>query len=174
MPIRLRPSCALAKPRLGLFQKRSAGFSYLELIATLMVLAILAAVAVPEAANALARQRMKAAAQRVVSAMNEAIQISKSTGESQEVLFATGSPLIFAPGMIDPKTRTRPRIIDLRELDPNLVVRAATFGDGDGLPVFQVYQQGRVATNGTVTLFAQGRLIPVTVKDGVLTVGAVQ
>lgn len=149
-----------------------AAFSYLELLASLLVLGILAAVAVPEVSSALSRQRMRAAAQRVASTLRETIEVSRSTGESQEVIFEIGSPLIFAPGMVDSKSRTAPRILDLREIDPALVVQKVAFGTGD-FAYFLAQRQGRSSTDGQLILVAHGRSIKITVKQGVVSIGEV-
>ena len=66
---------------------RHAGFTLIDLIMAIAVIAIVAAIATPRYANALTRYRAGAAAQRVVADLALARQTAKSTSSSRTVQF---------------------------------------------------------------------------------------
>ncbi len=82
---------------------RHAGFTLLDLMMTMAVIAIVAAIATPRYANALTRYRAEAAARRVVADLGLARQTAKSTSSSRTVGFNVAQHSYVIP--------------DVRELD---------------------------------------------------------
>lgn len=63
------------------------GFSLIELILVLTIISVLAAIAVPRYAGALARYRADAAARRIIADLNYARSIARATSTGVEVQF---------------------------------------------------------------------------------------
>ncbi len=116
------------------------GFSLIELVLVLTIIAILAAIAVPRYAGALARYRAGAAAQRVVADLDYARERARSTSTSVTVMFKASQNcirLVGVPSLDDPNTdwetdlSAKPYLADLvAETFPSSKV---TF-DGYGTP----------------------------------------
>ncbi len=66
---------------------RNRSFTLIDLVMTMAVIAIVAAIATPRYANALTRYRAEAAARRVVADLALARQTAKSTSSSRTVVF---------------------------------------------------------------------------------------
>ena len=68
---------------------RHAGFTLIDLIMAIVVIAIVAAIATPRYANALTRYRAEAAARRVVADIGLTQQTAKTTSSSRTIIFDT-------------------------------------------------------------------------------------
>ena len=66
-------------------RRRTPGFSLIELVLVMTIIAVLSAIAVPRYADALARYRADAAARRVVADLNYARQRARSSSTSVKV-----------------------------------------------------------------------------------------
>ena len=69
--------------------KRHIGFTLIDLVMTVAVIAIIAAIATPRYANALTRYRAEAAARRVVADIRLTQQTAKTTSSSRTIIFDT-------------------------------------------------------------------------------------
>ena len=79
--------------------KRHIGFTLIDLVMTVAVIAIIAAIATPRYANALTRYRAEAAARRVVADLALARQTAKSTSSSRTVEFDAGDDSYVIPNV---------------------------------------------------------------------------
>ena len=78
---------------------RHAGFTLIDLIMAIVVIAIVAAIATPRYANALTRYRAEAAARRVVADLALARQTAKSTSSSRTVQFDAADDSYLIPNV---------------------------------------------------------------------------
>lgn len=82
-----------------------SGFSLIELIMVMTIISILAAIAVPRYANALARYRADAAANRIVADLNYAREYARSSSKSITVEFKDSQSTVTlggVPGLNNP------------------------------------------------------------------------
>ena len=68
---------------------RHTGFTLLDLMMAMAVIAIVAAIATPRYANALTRYRAEAAARRIIADIRLAQQTAKTTSSSRTIIFDT-------------------------------------------------------------------------------------
>ncbi|MEZ6190759.1 MAG: GspH/FimT family pseudopilin [Phycisphaerales bacterium] len=80
------------------------GFSLIELVLVMTIISILAAIAVPRYANALARYRADAAARRVVADLDYARHVASARSTSVTVDFKVGPDCILIQGVSDMET----------------------------------------------------------------------
>ena len=78
---------------------RHAGFTLIDLIVVMAIIAIVAAIATPRYANALTRYRAEAAARRVAADFELARQTAKSTSSSRTVKFDAVSDSYVIPNV---------------------------------------------------------------------------
>ena len=79
--------------------ERHTGFTLLDLMMAMAVIAIVAAIATPRYANALTRYRAEAAARRVVADLALARQTAKSTSSSRTVEFDAADDSYVIPNV---------------------------------------------------------------------------
>lgn len=116
--------------------RRSSGFSIVELVIAVLVLGILAAAAVPRFADALARQRVEAAARRVVADLEWARREASFHAAKQTVSFRAGSHrYCIAPGPKNLDRRSRPYVVSLADAPYEVHLASAEAG-GDSDVVF--------------------------------------
>jgi len=80
-------------------RREELAFSLIELILVLTIISVLAAIAVPRYANALARYRVDAAASRVVADLDYARQRARASSASVTVSFKTGQECVILEGV---------------------------------------------------------------------------
>ena len=79
--------------------ERHTGFTLIDLVMAIAVIAIVAAIATPRYANALTRYRAEAAARRVAADLELARQTAKSTSSSRTVEFDAVSDSYVIPNV---------------------------------------------------------------------------
>jgi prepilin-type N-terminal cleavage/methylation domain-containing protein len=75
------------------------GFSLVEMVVVVVVIAVTAAIGVPRYTSALLRYRADMAARRIVTDLAAARTRARITGASQTVIFVTGTNSYSIPGM---------------------------------------------------------------------------
>ena len=144
------------------------GFSLIELFIVAMIIAIMASIAMPRFSNAIAGQRVDAAARRVVVDLQLAQRHAKMTGATQTMHF-DGYGAYELVGMPHPDHSGLPYKVDLGDEPYGATDVSADFG-GDNEIVFDMY--GMPDSGGSVVIqvgnhFRSVSVDPVTSKASV-------
>ena len=126
------------------------GFSLIELVLVMTIISILAAIAVPRYAEALARYRADAAAKRVVIDLAYAREHARSASANVEVRVQTATNTLTIIGADHIDHSGKDYETDLSSGPYHASIRAVNFG-GDGVVRFNGY--GEPDSGGTVTLY---------------------
>jgi type II secretion system protein H len=86
------PGIRLGAPRGTLSGAREAGFTLIELMVSLSVMAILMAIAIPSVATYMAQQEIRGSAQQVVDVLRDARDSAINEGQPRYVEFLPGDP----------------------------------------------------------------------------------
>ncbi|MEW6253358.1 MAG: GspH/FimT family pseudopilin [Planctomycetota bacterium] len=144
---------------------RRDAFSLVELVLIIAILAVMASVAAPRFSNSINRQRLDAAARRIVADLEIARRRAEQASAGQRVVFSAAPASSYRlVGMADPDHPAREFIVQLA--DHGVYIVTADFG-GDAELVFNGYgspdsggsiviQAGRARR--TVSLAANGEL----------------
>lgn len=110
----------------------------LEVVCVIMIIATLAAVAVPRFGNTLARQRVDAAARRIVADLALAQRHARTTNASQTVRFTPATHAYTLIGMPHPDHPSSPYRVLLSEEPYRASIDSAEFG-ADLYIIFDVF-----------------------------------
>lgn len=135
------------------------GFSLLDLIVVIAILGIVARVALPRLSNTYARNRLDAAARRIVSDLALAQQRARQLSTPQNVQFDSGSSAYVLDGMSDPAHPASAYKIALDAAPYEVALAQVDFG-GDEKLVFDGF--GVPDSGGDVYLRLGGQLRQVT------------
>ncbi len=146
--------------------RTSIGFSLLETVLVIAIIAILTAVAVPRYAGASSHYRAELAARRICSDLNWAAARARSTGDKRVVIFDQSENSYSIVTEDEPQiddNSLEDRVVNLGDRPYESSVTSAVFGD-DGGVVFDAY--GRPDSGGTVRV-QNGRFAKTVVLNGV-------
>ena len=129
--------------------KRSGGFSLLELVIVMVIVAIMGAIATPRYGQAIARYRSEMAARKVAADLTFAGKRAKISSTSQAVNFNVASDGYQLPGVTDMRTSAADYSVDLSSAPYQARIVSADF-DGDGDVTFDGY--GVPDSGGTVVV----------------------
>lgn len=123
------------------FRYARPAFTYIELVLSLVIITMFAAVAVPRYANFTAQQRCQAAVRRIVTDLALAKRHAQLTSTSQSVTFSVIGDSYAVSNLTDLNHRAQPYVVALAE-EPYLanVLEASLGGnktivfDGFGMP----------------------------------------
>ena len=148
---------------------RRAGFTLFELVITLAVMGILAAIAVPRYANSIGRYRAESAARRVAADLLLARASAKAASSPRSVTFDAAAGSYTVAGVRNPDHPGAPYKVDLAA-DPYRV--KLDFADFGGAPQAQFDMYGWPLWSGKVTLHVGDfwRTVQVVKEDGSVTV----
>lgn len=118
--------------------KRHPAFTLLELLCVLIVLGVIAGIAVPRYANAIAQNRASAAVRRITSDLALAQRHAKFTGKTQTVTFDATRDKYYILTIEDPDHSSLAYQVFLGDEPYNTAVVSADF-DGDGDIIFDAF-----------------------------------
>lgn len=139
-----------------------AAFSLAELVVVMVIVAALAAVAIPRFAAPLKRQRLEAGARRVAADLGFVQRRARQTSSATSIRFDAGAASYEILGMADPDRPSQAYVVKLGEEPYGLEIKAVDFG-GDGTLTFDGY--GMPDAAGYVVLRLSGTDAQVTL-DG--------
>ena len=125
------------------------GFSLLELLLVLTIIATLTAMAIPRYQTSLARYRADLAARRIVADLTQARTSAKATSASRTVAFSVAANSYQIPQLSSLNDNAGGYSVTLSERPYGVGLESAMFGD-DGQIIFNGW--GLPDSGGTVTL----------------------
>jgi prepilin-type N-terminal cleavage/methylation domain-containing protein len=144
---------------------RHKAFSFLELVMVTIILAIVAAIAAPRYANAMALQRLEAAAQRVANDLALAQRRAKFTSTTQTIDFDVLGDFYAIVGVQDPDRPATPYVVTLSDEPYGATIDSADFAGNTNL-IFTGFGVPENGNGGTIVIRSGNRQKTITV-DGV-------
>jgi len=140
-----------------------------DLVITVLIMGITAAVAAPRFTTAVNSHQVEAAARRMAAVMNCASCQARVTSQVITLTFDIGADSLVVTGMDDPDHAGQPWIIQLSIVADGVDLTTADFG---GSPVVTFGVDGRPDVSGTLTLAVPGmqRMVAVNTCTGNATV----
>jgi len=153
------------KPTTDVEANRHGGFSLLELVLVLAIIATLAAIAAPRYQTALVRYRADLAARRIVADLALAQSNAKAASSSRSVAFSIGANNYQMPDLPPLDGTSGSYIIELSEKPYEADITSADFG-GDQEVIFNGW--GIPDSGGTVVLTVgpEQRTVTVDAESG--------
>lgn len=130
---------------------RFAGYSLIEVLMVVAVVAVLSAIAAPRVSGSLTRQRAIAAAKRVAADLEYARARAMASSASCKVVFSPGRGAYVLPGVSNPLDRTSaPYMVRVNDAPYKCAIAAVSFGDDKSLrhQVFGNDEVGEVVFDG--------------------------
>lgn len=146
-----------------------SGFTLIELIAVIVIIAILSAMALPRFGASIARARADAAAERIALDLDLARRHAMLRGASQAVIFDGGTDSYTMPGIAHLDHPDVEYKVDLSELPYDVQLGLIDLG-GDQQIIFDGY--GVPDSGGTITVSTatQTRIVTVDSETGQATI----
>jgi prepilin-type N-terminal cleavage/methylation domain-containing protein len=131
--------------------RRGPGFSLIELVLVMTIISILAAIAVPKYAGALARYHADAAARRVVSDLEYARQLAQTSSATVSVELEIDSDMVHLVGVSNLDNASGDWRTELNNRPYNSDLVSVDFG-GDAIVIFNGF--GDPDSGGTAVVTA--------------------
>jgi len=165
--------CLVAWRRLSRYRRarQVRGFSLLELLLVLGILAIVSAIAAPQYAKAAARYRIEAAAQRIVADLELAQRRARTIGASQTVTFAVVSDSYQLAGAAHLDKPATVYTVNLAAEPYRVDLQSASFA---GFPTVAYNGYGQPSAGGVIVLQTSATGMKVIVVDAQSGKGVVQ
>ena len=107
---------------------RRRGFSMMEVVVTMMIMAVMAGVSVPRIMSNLSDYRAESAANRIASDLRLAQKHARTTGTSETVTFDVASDHYSFSTVPDPKTNTQIYSVDVSDYPYSATMTRVDFG----------------------------------------------
>jgi len=120
------------------YKPKLRGFSMVELVLVVCIMAIVASMAVPRFANSLTRNRVEAAARRVAADLSLARQRARMASASQSVVFDAAGNSYRLPGLSDPDHPGSEYVVQLGAAPYEATLHRIDLGN-DSLITFDAY-----------------------------------
>lgn len=138
------------------------GFSLIELVLTVVIVGVVAAMAVPRYADALSRYHIEAAARRVVADIDHARAHAKASSAGVAVHFDTATDTVSVPGL---PSLTQPDVAFSTVLSDEPYHTRLTGANFNGNPRLDFDGYGQPAAGGTIVLRSGGLARSITVDS---------
>lgn len=106
------------------------GYSLVELVVTLAIIGLMAAVAIPHYGRSLTRYQADVAARRVAADLALAKAAARNNSATQTIDFSSPSNGYTVPGMADPNRPSVGYVVDLTQPPYRTTLVSASFGAG--------------------------------------------
>jgi type IV fimbrial biogenesis protein FimT len=136
------------------------GFTLPDLVITVLIIGIMAAVAAPKFAETIHQYRAEAAATRIKADLGLVRQHAVSTSSTQTVQFSIATNAYSIPGLSDLNHASQAYAVDLTAYPYSAVLESASLG-GDNFLQFDRY--GKPDSGGTITVESGGYQRTVTI-----------
>ena len=130
-------------------RRAGRGVTLIDAVISLLIISILAGIAVPQYANALAGRRLEAAATRIVADLSLARRQAQMSGTNQSVLFDAGNDSYVLVGVQHLHRAGEEYKVSLSQEPYRATIVSAELG-GDAEIIFDGY--GVPDTGGTITI----------------------
>jgi prepilin-type N-terminal cleavage/methylation domain-containing protein len=155
-----------------------AGFSLIEIMMVLAIMAVLGAIAAPRVSGSLTKQRAAAAAKRVASDLEFARASAMAGSTSRKVVFSPARGVYVVPDVASPLDRSpAPYRVRVGDSPYQAGIAAVSFGDDSSTKLVSVFDNDTISqvvfdgfgvpdTTGWITVRCGAHLYKVTLDAG--------
>lgn len=153
-------------------RRRRRGVTLIELIATVLIVGILAVVAAPRVADSVMRRRVDAAARRIASDLELARRSARTSGASRTVTFDLAARSYTFSVLADPSHPARVYAVDLGTTGYPVSLSSVSLGSSGTQKAVTFDMYGRPDAGGTIVVAngSRSRTVSLDAASGLTTV----